>query len=157
MEDKLSPPPSAFERFVSPALKATATLGAASVVAIGASLWLFTPSCACAGPKEIAYISMMKSDLRNLQSSLEIHYADHETYSASLSELLVTDYYAEGFPTSGFQPSEGVTVIVDDATAVGFSAHATHWGTLVQCVIFEGGVRPPDRDMPAGEVHCSEP
>ena len=149
-------PRSATETLVREVLRATAKIGTIFAVVIGVSLWYFAPSCACT-TEEYRYTQAMKSDLRSLWSAQEIYYADHETYSASLSELLVTDGYADGAPTEGFRPSPGVTVIVDDVASDGFTAHASHTGTPVQCVIFFGDARPPHPDIPAGEVSCSDP
>ncbi len=157
MENEQSPRRGAAARLVRTVLRDTAKIGAIFVVAIGASLWLFSPSCACSTNKEKAYVSMMRNDLRTLQSSQEVYYADHETYSASLTGLLMRDIWAEGRPTVEFQPSEGVTVMLDDVTSDGFIAHATHRGTEVQCVIFGGNMRPPDPEIQPGEVSCSEP
>ena len=156
MENEQSPRRGAAVRLVRTVLWDIAKIGAIFVVAIGASLWLFSPSCACS-TKEKAYVSRIKSDLRTLQSSQEVYYADHETYSASLSGLLMRDIWAEGRPTVVFQPSEGVTVILDDVTSDGFIAQATHVGTPVQCVVFGGNMRHPDPAIEPGEISCSEP
>ncbi len=137
-------------RLMRTVLKDTARIGAIFAVVIGASVWFLAPSCACQ-TREYTYTQMMESNLRSLSSAQEVYYSDHEAYSTSLSELLMIDYYPDGF-----QPSSGIRLIVDDATSDGFSAHATHAGTPVQCVIFLGEMRPPDPVTEPGEIYCSD-
>lgn len=151
MENKPAPQRSAAAKLARTVLRDSARIGAVFAVVIGASLWFFAPSCACT-TVEYRYTQMLKSDLRNLWSAQEIYYADHEAYSASLSELLMIDSYPDGF-----RPSSGIRLIVDDATTDGFRARATHAGTPVQCVFFVGDVRPPDPASQPGEIYCSEP
>ena len=153
MENKPSPPQlrGAPEKLLREVVMATAKIGTMFVVVIGVSLLFFLPSCACT-TQEYRYTQMMKSELKNLWSQQEIYYVDHEAYGASLSELLMIDHYPDGF-----HPSTGTILIVDEATSHGFSAHATHYGTSVRCVLFSGDVRPPDPDIPTGQVFCSDP
>ncbi len=150
MESKPPPRGRAAARLVRTVLRDTARIGAVFAVVIGATLWFFAPSCACT-TTEYRYTQMMKSELRSLWSAQEIYYSDHEAYSTSLSELLMIDYYPDGF-----QPSSWIRLIVVDATSDGFSAHATHAGTSVQCVFFVGEMRPPDHASDPGEIYCSE-
>jgi hypothetical protein len=150
MEGNPSPRGSAAARLFRTVLRDTAKIGALFAVVIGATLWVMAPTCACT-TEEYRYTQMMKGDLRSLWSAQEIYYSDHEAYSASPSELLRLDYYADGF-----QPSSGVRLTVDDATADGFSAHATHAGTPVRCVFFVGDVRSPDPTSQPGEIYCSD-
>ena len=59
--------------------------------------------------REKAYVSAMKSDLKNLASQEEIYYADNYSYSTVQADL-------------GFAQSEGVTVVIGAANGTGWSA-----------------------------------
>ena len=132
--------------------KASAKVAAVFVAVISVSLWLFVPfGCGCQ-TREDAYISAIKSDLRFLGQVQSSYHADHETYAASLSALRAGISAEEGF-----QPSLWVTVVVDAATRDGFSAHASHPGTPVRCVIWEGDMIPPDPPNYPHGVDCSKP
>ncbi len=131
-----------------PVFKASAKVAAVFVAVISVSLWLFVPvGCGCQ-TREGLYMAAMKSDLRFLRLVQSSYHADHGTYAASLSALLA------GISAEGFQPSEGVTVVIDAATRDGFSAHASHLGTPIRCVILEGNMIPPDYP---NEIRCTEP
>ncbi len=132
-----------------PVFKASAKVAAIFVAVISVSLWLFVPvGCGCTS-REGPYMAAMKSDLRSLRLVQSRYHADHGTYAASLSALLAGISAEEGF-----QPSEMVTVVIDAATRDGFSAHASHLGTEIYCVILEGDMIPPDYP---NEVRCPEP
>lgn len=96
--------------------------------------------------KEKAYIATMKSDLRNLVTAEEAYYADRNGY-AGLDQL------------SGnyFQASTGVFVVVDQVTAGGWSATATHNRTKYRCVIFVGDVPPPRKEAKPATPICWKP
>ena len=63
--------------------------------------------------RERAYFAAMKSDLKNLATQQEIYYADFYTYTATQLDL-------------GFVSSDGVNVLVPQATNQGWAATATH-------------------------------
>ena len=127
----------------------TSAKGAAIFVAVIVGLLLFVPvGCGCTS-REGPYMAAMKSDLRSLRLVQSRYHADHGTYAASLSALLAGISAEEGF-----QPSEMVTVVIDAATRDGFSAHASHLGTPIRCVIWEGDMIRPDYPT---EIRCTEP
>ena len=132
-----------------PVFKASAKVAAVFVAVISVSLWLFVPfACGCQ-TREGIYMSVMKSDLLFLRRAQSSYHADHGTYAASLSALRA------GISTEeGFQPSSAITVVIDAATRDGFSAHASHPGTPIRCVILEGNMIPPDYP---NEIRCTEP
>lgn len=122
-----------------------AKVGAVTVgVGLLLSFILVSASCACS-TKEKAYTAAMKSDLRNLVSAEEAYYADHETYTASKSDLY--DYYAS---------SVGVSIHIDQATADGWSGSAIHSAITTQCAIFVGDVEPPASDAQPSAPYCWE-
>jgi type IV pilus assembly protein PilA len=74
-----------------------------------------------------AYVSSIKSDLRNLMSAQEAYYYDYQTYASSLSQLQV-------------QKSKGVDLQIFDANAVGWAATATHPQAYpLTCGVFVAG------------------
>jgi hypothetical protein len=95
------------------------------------------------GPRERAHMAAMKSDLRNLVSAEEAHFADFQTYSADLDSLY-------------FYPSIGVTVIVWEATESGWRATATHPEMPeVTCEIYWGLDNESTAALTEGEVSCT--
>lgn len=80
--------------------------------------------------REKAFISSMKSDLRNLQSAQEIYYSDPANayeYAAALGDL------------ADFAESSGVTVTVTAGGADGWSATAIHAGIPGEtCAVYVG-------------------
>ncbi len=81
-------------------------------------------------PRERAYFSAMKADLKNLVSAQEIYYsaASGYSYAPALADL------------DGFSPSSGVTIDLVDATRTGWSATTRHAGlqTTQTCAVFYG-------------------
>jgi type IV pilus assembly protein PilA len=79
--------------------------------------------------RERAYFAAMKSDLKNLASQEEIYYSDHYTYSNNVTNL-------------GFVSSDGVNVVISEATNTGWAASATHDAltTAEGCSIYYGDV-----------------
>lgn len=86
--------------------------------------------------KEKAYITAMKSDLKNLVSANEAFYSDGNTYA--------------GIP--GTPPGSSGVSITQSGTATGWSATATHEGAGgVTCVIGVGSMADGN---PEGEPVC---
>ena len=82
-----------------------------------------------ANTKEKAYIASMKSDLRNLVTAQEAYFSDNNSnYAANFGAL-----------GTNFKPSTGVTVTVQNATATGWDATATHGSTTKICTLTLGG------------------
>jgi hypothetical protein len=78
-----------------------------------------------------AYQAAMRSDLRNLVTAQEVHYADHATYTTSFAAL-------------NYTASTGVTVQILEATATGWSGTATHERAPgARCGIYVGTARRP--------------
>jgi prepilin-type N-terminal cleavage/methylation domain-containing protein len=97
--------------------------------------------------REKAYLSAMKSDLKNLQTQQEIYYADHSyTYASDITnvDLAVT-------------ASDGVTIAIGAGAATGWSATATHVALSgTTCGVFVGSATSPDAtNLPnPGVVDC---
>jgi prepilin-type N-terminal cleavage/methylation domain-containing protein len=91
--------------------------------------------------REKAYVSAMKSDLKNMASQQEIYYADHYTYTSSV-------------PNLGFSNSEGVNVGAITANGTGWSVTATHNGTAESCAVFYGDAAAVSPATIAGAVTC---
>jgi prepilin-type N-terminal cleavage/methylation domain-containing protein len=76
--------------------------------------------------REKAFRAAMMSDLKNLASQQEVYHNDHYTYASSLTAAQAIS-------------SEGVTVIINEATGTGWSATAVHVGLgSEQCGIYHG-------------------
>src|SRR5687767_13082572 len=76
--------------------------------------------------REKAFISTMKSDLKNLASQQEIYYNDHFSYAATLSD-------------AEMNPSDGVTITINESSGTGWAATATHAGLPTElCGLFHG-------------------
>jgi prepilin-type N-terminal cleavage/methylation domain-containing protein len=93
--------------------------------------------------KEKAYIASMKSDLRNLATAEEAFLFDSLTYTTSLVML------------NNFQPTAGVTVVINAATGGGWSATASHAVTTRRCYLFYGNAAPVGTATQEGKVSCS--
>ena len=93
--------------------------------------------------KEKAYLASMKSDLRNLATAEEAFLFDSLTYTTSLVML------------NNFQPSAGVTIVVNAANGGGWSATASHGVSLKRCYLFYGSAAPIGTATQEGKVSCS--
>ncbi len=82
-----------------------------------------------ANTKEKAYVSALKSDLRNLAAAEEAYFADNLTYTNVLGNL-------------DFNQSQGVTVTIASASGTGWAATATHTGLPAgkNCALYYGTV-----------------
>ena len=90
--------------------------------------------------RERAYEAAMRSDLRNLATAQQMHFAGHATYSPSLEALT-------------YSPSPGVRLEIIAASGTGWRAVARHEATTAECRIGVGtGVSPGDVER---EVKCS--
>ncbi len=95
-----------------------------------------------ANTKEKAFLASMKADLRNLVTAEEAYLAEFYTYASNLGAM--------------YQTSAGVTVSMQNVTASGWGATATHTGTGRACAIFYGTVgSPPAPATQEGEPTCS--
>ncbi len=92
-----------------------------------------------AASREKAFVSTIKSDLKNLATHQEIHHNDAYTYSTSLSTL-------------NYQPSSGVTITINEATGAGWAATAAHAGLVTDhCGIYQGNAAVAGGDPGAAE------
>ena len=72
----------------------------------------------------------MMADLRNLANSQELYHNDNYTYSTSLTNLSAV-------------MSDGVGMVVNEATNTGWAATSTHAAlTTEQCGIYDGNATP---------------
>lgn len=94
--------------------------------------------------KERAYRAAIRSDLRNLVTAQEAYLKDHQTYAPTLDALGPKLY----------MKSTGVSVVIEHATAAGFTASGTHPGTPFRCAIFIGEVAPPRAGAQPGAPFC---
>jgi hypothetical protein len=92
--------------------------------------------------REKAYVSGMRSDLRNLTTAQEAYFSEHSTYASSISQV------------TGYVPSPGIRVTVTAGSANGWTGSATHDsfpGAI--CSIFIGTPAPPP---PAGSTSAPQ-
>ena len=68
------------------------------------------------------FLAAMRSDLRNLVAAQSVYYAASDTHTHDLAAL---DWF----------PSQGVTVVVDQADSMGWRARAVHKSTEKSCTI----------------------
>jgi prepilin-type N-terminal cleavage/methylation domain-containing protein len=96
-----------------------------------------------ANSREKAFVSAMKSDLRNLATAEESYYYDYATYAPSLAVL------------GTFNPSAGVAVALTQATQGGWSATASSANSLRQCFLFVGSANPVGVATAEGQITCN--
>jgi type IV pilus assembly protein PilA len=99
-----------------------------------------------ASTKEKAYVTAMKSDLRNMLTAEESYFSDYGTYSGSTTAL------------KGFSQTTSVYAKVEAADGAGWWASATH-SSLVStgpsCKIAVGGSLTASGLSAEGEPKCS--
>jgi len=95
--------------------------------------------------REKAFRSEMMSDLKNLATSQEIYHNGNYTYASTLTAAQSV-------------PSEGVTIIINEASGTGWAATATHAAlSSEQCGVYHGSAA-PSGGSPAtvvGVITCS--
>ena len=96
-----------------------------------------------AATKGRAYTAMMRSDLRNLATAEEAYYYTNDVYSTDLTAI-------------NFQPSQGTTVAIGEASPSGWSATSSHTGASSSaCAIFIGTAAPPSPATVESVVACN--
>lgn len=96
-----------------------------------------------ANSKGKAYMTSMKSDLRNLAVAQEGYYFVNHTYTTNLAAL-------------GYTPTSGVIMTVNEGTAAGWSATATHLqSNPITCALFIGNAAVVAPATQAGVVGCN--
>ncbi len=89
-----------------------------------------------------AFAVTLKADLRNLSVAEESYFYDNAVYTSTVSSL---DYNS----------SPGVVINITTASAVGWSASATHPdANPLTCSVFMGGVTPATPATVEGAVAC---
>ena len=98
-----------------------------------------------AATKEQAYVADMKSDLRNLATAQEAYAGDYNAYygGAVPSAVLV------------YNPSQGISITITEATAIGWAAVASTTFTPRTCAMFVGAVTPPSPATLEGVIACT--
>jgi type IV pilus assembly protein PilA len=104
--------------------------------------------------RERAYISAMSSDLRNLQTEMEMCHVDNgDTYTGTVE----FSYDAcDDLTVLGFTESQGVTLTVTVTDANEWNALAEHNGTNVECTVAVGPAAAA-AGTPVGVVQCADP
>ena len=95
--------------------------------------------------REKAFISTMKSDLKNLASLQEIY---HNTAFSFTNSLTVV----------GASVSDGVTITINEATGQGWAATASHAGlTAEHCGLYQGNAAAAGGDpgVAEGVIACT--
>ena len=95
--------------------------------------------------REKAFVSSMKSDLKNMATQQEIYYADNYEYATTLADLEAT--LSEGVSLQG--------AIAGGAT--GWSATLTHSGTTQVCDVYYGDAAATANALGPGAIGCSAP
>ena len=95
-----------------------------------------------ASTKEKAYVTAMKSDLRNMMTSQESYFSDYGTYADNTSKL------------KGFSQTTGVNSSVTEYGGAGWRATAAHGATTITCQIAVGD-KATSAGLNEGEPKCS--
>ena len=96
-----------------------------------------------ANTKEKAYLAAMKSDLRNLATAEESFLFDSLYYTTNLALM------------NNYQATTGVTLLVNTASAGGWSATASHGISTKKCYLFYGSAAPLGSATQEGKISCS--
>jgi type IV pilus assembly protein PilA len=90
-----------------------------------------------------AFLAAMRSDLRNLATAEESYYYSNNVYSNDLSQL-------------NYVTSTGVTIVVPEATAGGWSASATHMSLGAEkCTVYFGTATAVAPSTLEGRITCN--
>jgi len=96
-----------------------------------------------ASTKGQAFLAAMRSDLRNLATAEEGYYYSNSAYSNNLSQL-------------NYLTSAGVTIVVPEATAGGWSGSATHISLGAEkCTVYFGTATPISPATLEGRITCN--
>ena len=95
--------------------------------------------------RQKAFISTLKSDLRNLSTQQDVYHNTTFAFSTSLA-------------TIGMVPSEGVTITINEATGAGWAATAAHAGLSTEhCGVYLGSAAAAGGDPSTAEgvISCT--
>lgn len=97
-----------------------------------------------ASTKENTYVAEMRSDLRNLATAQEGFFSEGN------------GYYNGPLPAASlfYNASPGVTIVIGEGDANGWSASSSHGLTARTCAIFVGGAAPLPSATQEGVVAC---
>ena len=95
--------------------------------------------------KDRALIATMKRDLRTFAMHQESHYYDRASYTDDVAALTA----------AGWGASPEVTISVNEATVLGWSATASHAASTVACYLFVGDASPLGAATIEGSLECS--
>ncbi len=96
--------------------------------------------------KEQAYVSKMKSDLRNIATAQETYVTDNLVYYAGVVPS----------PALIYNPSPGVTIVINEATNAGWAATASYPSqTTRTCALFSGLATAPPPAIVEGGIACN--
>jgi prepilin-type N-terminal cleavage/methylation domain-containing protein len=95
--------------------------------------------------KDRALIATMKRDLRTFAMHQESHYYDRASYTDDVAALRA----------AGYSPSRDVTISVNEATVLGWSATAEHATSTVECYLFVGDASPLGAATVEGSLECT--
>ncbi len=111
------------------------------IVIIGILVAVLIPRFA--NSREKAFVSAMKSDLRNLATAEEAYYYDYSTYTGATSSL------------TSYNPTVGVTVVINEAGQGGWSGTASSTNATRQCFLYVGSASPVGAATQEGQVACN--
>ena len=95
--------------------------------------------------KDRGFIATMKSDLRQFAMHQESHYYDRATYTDDVGALEAAGYVA----------TREVTISVNEATVMGWSATAMHNQSMTECYLFIGDASPLGAATVEGSLECN--
>jgi len=95
--------------------------------------------------KDRALIATMKRDLRTFAMHEESYYYDRASYTDDIAAMMA----------GGLTTSPNVTITVNEATILGWSATAEHAQSLVECYLFVGDAAPVGAATVEGSLECS--
>ena len=98
-----------------------------------------------AGTKGKAYVSTMKTDLKNLASAQESYYYENSVYYAG----------AIPNPAIPFSPTQNVSITIVSGDVAGWSATSSYAGIATTCAIYVGGAAPPAPAVIEGSPACN--
>jgi Tfp pilus assembly protein PilE len=90
-------------------------------------------------------IETMRANLMALAAAQESHFYDVRSYAGD----------PEALRRTGFAPTDGVLLVIREATRSGWSAFASHPATQVQCFLYVRDAAPAGSAREPGAVHCS--
>ncbi len=93
--------------------------------------------------REKAYVSAMKTDLRNLATAEEAFFYDSAKYTTNFALM------------ANYTPTPGDSVKVNEATSLGWSATISSLNTGRKCYVFSGTAVPPGTATIEGNISCS--